>query len=315
MDEHTLEDLRRRMGDEYLGKRLRAQVDLTINLTGQGVGSFHYENTPLFVQTAALALRFLGLIKPGQRNALQFVVRENSLVISGLPASFGGMRILHLSDLHLDGYPGLGSRIAQVVSKLAFDVCVLTGDFRFYDTGRYQHIVEELTALVPSLTCPLGVYGILGNHDFIEMAPLIEAAGIRLLLNEAVKLEKGDEKMWLIGLDDAHFYGLHDFDKAMEDVDLADPRIILVHSPELIYQAAERGFMLYLAGHTHAGQICLPGGYPLLLNARCARKYTFGSWQFNGMSGYTSAGVGSSGVFVRFFCPPEIVIHTLQCTE
>jgi uncharacterized protein len=118
--------------------------------------------------------------------------------------------------------------------------------------------------------------------------------------------------LWLIGLDDAHFYGLHDFDKALQGTATDAAKILLVHSPELIPQAAARGFGLYLTGHTHAGQLCLPGGHPVLLNARCARRYTAGPWQFNGMSGYTSAGVGSSGIFARFFCPPEIVIHTLH---
>jgi len=298
-------------------KRLRAQVDRITQITGHGVGSFHYENTPLFVRAAGLFLRLSGLEGLGRRNALQFVVRENVVAFSHLPAPFAGLRILHLSDLHLDGHVGLGSLIAQAVKDLVFDVCVLTGDFRFHDAGRYQHIEHELAALVSALKCPLGVFGVLGNHDFIEMAPLIEACGIRLLLNEAVDLTLNGERLWLVGLDDAHFYGLHNFEKALRDVSVEDARILLVHSPELIPQAARHRFGLYLTGHTHAGQFCLPGrvgarGHPLLLNARCERQYTAGNWQYAGMAGYTSAGVGSSGVFARFFCPPEIVIHTLD---
>ena len=312
MDEQTFNNLRQRLGDEHLGKRMRAQVDHIINVTGQGLGSFHYENVPLFVQVVDLALRISGLKKYGQNQALQFLVRENRVPFPDLPNPFDGLRILQLSDLHIDGYPGLGRRVAQVVSGLSFDLCVITGDFRFSDTGRYLHIVEELNELVPALKCPLGIYGILGNHDYIEMAPLIEAAGVPLLLNEQVGLGAGNERLWLIGLDDAHFYGLHNLDKALQGVPANAARILLAHSPELIPQAAELGFGLYLTGHTHAGQMCLPGGFPVLINARCARQYIAGRWQFNGMNGYTSAGVGCSGVFARFFCPPEIVIHTLQ---
>ncbi len=312
MDEHSFEELRQRIGDEHLGRRLRAQVDHM--LKGQGVGSFHYENLSAFIRLVDMALRLSRLKTHGQQNALQFSVHDNLVSFPGLPGVFDGLRVLHLSDLHLDGYPGLGGRIAQAVAGLDFDVCVLTGDFRFSDTGRYQHITDELNALVPALQCPLGIFGVLGNHDFIEMAPLIESSGVRLLLNERVGLTANDETLWLIGLDDAHFYGLHDFDKALDGVPANAAKILLVHSPELISPAAARGFGLYLTGHTHAGQLCLPGGHPVLLNARCARRFTAGSWQFAGMQGYTSAGVGSSGIFVRYFCPPEIVIHVLHST-
>ena len=92
-------------------------------------------------------------------------------------------------------------------------------------------------------------------------------------------------------------------------------RILLAHSPEVIPEASERGFCLYLTGHTHAGQICLPGGWPPMVNARCPRRYIAGAWTFNGMAGYTSRGTGSSGVFARFNCPPEVVIHILRTSS
>jgi predicted MPP superfamily phosphohydrolase len=314
MDEKSFNDMRNRLGDEHLGKRLRAQVDHINNVTGRGLGTFHFENLPPFIETVDFLLKASGLIKIGERNALQFVVKENRVLFPGLPINFTGLRILQLSDLHLDGYPGLGGLIAKVVAGVDFDLCVLTGDFRFSDTGTYRHLIDELNALVPTLQCRLGVFGILGNHDFIEMAPIIEAAGVRLLINESNGLEVNGENLWLTGLDDAHFYGLHDFEKAMQIIPDADARILLVHSPEIIEEASKRGFGLYLTGHTHAGQICFPGGIPLLVNASCKRKYAARSWKYNEMSGYTSAGVGSSGIFARFFCPPEIVIHVLEST-
>ena len=123
--------------------------------------------------------------------------------------------------------------------------------------------------------CRLGVYGILGNHDFIEMTPLLEVAGVRLLLNEAVRVTENGAALWQVGLDDAHFYGLHDFDKALRDVPPAsrELRILLAHSPEAIPEASARGFHLYLTGHTYAGQICLPGGWPPMVNARWAVRF------------------------------------------
>lgn len=312
MDEQTFNALRERLGDEHFGSRMRTQVDHIVNVMGHGLGSFHYENIPAFVKLVEFSLRISGLNKIGEQNALKFVVRENPVPFSNLPDAFDGFRILHLSDIHIDGYPGFGSHIAKTVSELKFDLCVVTGDFRIWDTGRYLHIVEELQALVPALQRRYGVYGILGNHDFIEMAPMIESAGIPLLLNENISLEIDKSRLWLVGLDDAHFYGEHDFGKALKNVPSNAAKILLAHSPELIPEAAGLGFGLYLTGHTHAGQMCLPGGIPILRNARCKSKYIAGRWDFDSMQGYTSAGVGCSGVFARFYCPPEIVVHILK---
>jgi predicted MPP superfamily phosphohydrolase len=311
MDENDLLALRQRLGDDHLGARLRIQVDRSLRIKGQGRGGLHFENFSPMIRAVGMVLRLTGLDVRAQRNALALTVHERSVTIRALPPAFNGLRVLHLSDLHLDGYPGFGGRIAAAVRGQQFDLAVLTGDFRFYDAGRYQPLAAELAALVPALACRLGVYGILGNHDFIEMAPLIEQAGVRLLLNEAVALELSGARLWLVGLDDAHFYGLHDFQKAQKDIPATEPRLLLVHSPEVTSEAAAHGFCLYLAGHTHGGQMCLPGGFAPYINVRCTRDQRVGAWRQDGMEGYTSAGVGSSGVFGRFFCPPEIVIHQL----
>jgi uncharacterized protein len=88
-------------------------------------------------------------------------------------------------------------------------------------------------------------------------------------------------------------------------------KLLLVHSPEIIPEAARAGVDYYLCGHTHGGQMCLPGSVPLLTNASCARKYVGGVWQHENMAGYTSRGTGSSCLPVRFCCPPEITVHRL----
>jgi uncharacterized protein len=312
MDETDLLALRQRVGDDHLGRRLRAQVDRSLRIKGQGRGGPHFENFSPMIRAVGVILRLTGLYARAQRNALALTVHERPVTIHALPAAFNGLRLLHLSDLHLDGYPGFGARIAAALRGQQFDLAVLTGDFRFYDTGRYQPIAAELAALVPALACRFGVYGILGNHDFIEMVPVIEQAGVRLLLNEAVALEAGGARLWLVGLDDAHFYGLHDFRKALDGVPADETRLLLVHSPEVIPEAAANGFSLYLSGHTHGGQMCLPGGFAPYINVRCTRNQMVGAWRKDRMEGYTSAGVGASGVFGRFFCPPEIVIHRLM---
>lgn len=315
MNEDDLLLLQARIGDEHLGQRLRTQVDRTLRILGQGRARFHFEHIPLFIQAIDLALRVSFLYPVGRRNALAFAVREHGVPMQDLPPAFDNLRILQLTDLHLDGYQGLGQKLAEAIDGLHFDACVLTGDFRFHDTGQYEHLAAELDALLPALDCRFGVYGILGNHDFIEMVPMLEARGVHMLLNEAVPLTIDGTSLWVVGLDDAHLYGLHDLDRGLADVPPDAPRVLLVHSPEIIPEAADQGFGLYLCGHTHGGQFCLPGGRAPYVNARCPREYTAGAWQYNGMVGYTSWGAGSSGVFARFFCPPEIVIHRLQAAD
>jgi predicted MPP superfamily phosphohydrolase len=251
-------------------------------------------------------------MEQGQRNALDLQVRERIVPVPGLPAELDGLRILQLSDLHLDGLPGLGANTARRIAGHAFDLAVLTGDYRYHTTGTYAQVEAELADLIPALSCRFGVYGILGNHDFIEMVPLLQRLGVRMLVNEAVRLGEGDGSLWLVGLDDPHFYGMHDFRRALSGVPADAARLLLVHSPEVIPEAAAHGFRVYLCGHTHAGQICLPNGAPIMVNARCPRRFAAGAWQSDGVAGYTSAGVGGSGVVVRFFCPPEGVIHVLR---
>jgi len=303
--------LRARLGDQYVTERMRAQVDRLILFTGHGRARFHAENIWLLMRAVRLVLRLTGLYGVGQRNATRLTVKCNAAHIQGLPAPLAGLRILQISDLHIDGYPGFGEIVAGALAGQAFDLCLLTGDYRYHTDGAYRHLEAEFAALAPALACPLGVFGILGNHDYIEMVPLLERAGVRTLVNEAAAITTGGARLWLVGLDDVHFYGMHDFNRAQDGIPPGEPRILVVHSPEVIPEASERDYLLYLCGHTHGGQICLPGGWAPLVNTRCPRRYTAGAWQYDRLRGYTSRGAGSAGVFARFFCPPEVVIHEL----
>jgi predicted MPP superfamily phosphohydrolase len=159
------------------------------------------------------------------------------------------------------------------------------------------------------------VYGILGNHDFIEFVPALEAAGMRMLLNENVQLQRGSDSIYLAGIDDPHFYETHDVQRAARGVPQDAYSILLSHTPESYRLAAACRFDLMLCGHTHGGQICLPGGVPVLTNSGCPRTMVRGDWTYQDLSGYTSPGTGSAGVPARFFCPPEITLHRLCRNE
>jgi uncharacterized protein len=144
------------------------------------------------------------------------------------------------------------------------------------------------------------------------MVPDMEALGIRMLLNEFATIERGPASLYLAGVDDAHFYRADNIEKAAEDIPQDCVSILLSHTPEIYRQAAHAGFDLMLSGHTHGGQICLPGGIPILLQADLPRSLGAGAWRHENMAGYTSIGAGSSVVPVRFNNRPEITLHRLS---
>jgi predicted MPP superfamily phosphohydrolase len=156
------------------------------------------------------------------------------------------------------------------------------------------------------------VYAVLGNHDTIRMVPGMEDLGIRVLLNESVPLERDGAAIHLAGIDDAHYYRVDNLHKAAHDIPHDGVSILLSHTPEPYRNAAHADFKLMLSGHTHGGQICLPGGIPLITDADCPRAYARGPWRYHDLIGYTSVGAGSSIVDVRLNCLPEITLHRLR---
>ena len=200
--------------------------------------------------------------------------------------------------------------LIERVSQLHYDLCVLTGDYRALTFGPIERSMAGMRSLCAELKSP--IYAVLGNHDSIRMVPELEDMGVTVLLNESVPIERGDEVIYLAGIDDAHYYRVDNIEKAADAIPLEATSILLSHTPEIYLQAAHAGFDAFLCGHTHGGQICLPGGFPLTLDASCPRQMGSGSWMHNGMQGYTSVGTGTSIVEVRLNCRPEITLHHLK---
>jgi predicted MPP superfamily phosphohydrolase len=200
--------------------------------------------------------------------------------------------------------------VAQLVEGLGCDVCVLTGDYRGDTRGPFAPTMEGLAGVLAHVAAP--TYAVLGNHDSILMVPELERLGVRMLLNEAVAIERGASRIHLAGIDDAHFFRADNMEKAVSAIPWSEFSILLSHTPEILRQAAHAGFDLMLAGHTHGGQICLPGGVPLTLDSALPRRFGAGAWHYGGMQGYTSRGAGTSIVPVRFNCPAEITLHILE---
>ena len=255
-------------------------------------------------------LHAVGLYGRGYSNFQDIQIRTNEVPMPNLPPAFDGYRILHMSDLHIDLDPSLTDVIIDRLAGLKYDLCVITGDFRADTVGPFEQTVAETIRLSRPIDRP--IYATLGNHDFVEFVPPLEMAGIQFLLNETVPITKNGESIYLSGIDDSYSYETDDIQRAGRSMPDGAPSILLSHTPDVYAMAAACQYDLMLCGHTHAGQICLPGGFALQKNTSCPRHMLQGAWQYGDMAGYTSAGTGATGVPIRFFCPPEITIHILR---
>jgi uncharacterized protein len=309
IDGGVLEKLEERLGRLHARQRLGIEDEHEGRVFGQGINFFHPENLYLSASVIRTALMATGLYWRARKNAEDVKIRRHDFRSPELPGSFDGFTILHLSDLHADINGGAMRRLIELLPTVSYDVCVLTGDYRGKTYGPYQAAIEGLARVREHLQGP--VYGVLGNHDTIRMVPALEEIGIRMLLNESEAIERGVEHIHLVGIDDAHYYRVDNIEKAASAVPPAEFSILLSHTPEIYRQAAHAGFKLLLSGHTHGGQICLPGAIPIILDSVLPRRMGAGAWTHRNMTGYTSVGVGSCILPVRLNCPPEITLHRL----
>jgi len=310
-EEAILATLRERVGKIHLRQRLGIETDYERRIFGQGRTFFHVENWYSLRSIIRNSLRLALVLGRGRRNARRIVLRNNRIQLPGLPRAFDNFRILQISDLHLDMAPDFPHVLIEAVRQVNYDLCVLTGDYRAETFGPYTAALDALRQVRTHLRG--AVYAVLGNHDTLCMVPAMEAMDIRMLLNEQVAIEREGEVIHLAGIDDPHYYRADNLEKAADAIPDGVISILLAHSPEIYRHAAHADFNVMLCGHTHAGQICLPGGLPLMCNARCPRAFCRGNWTYHGMIGYTSAGSGSCVVDVRLNCPPEITLHQLRC--
>jgi predicted MPP superfamily phosphohydrolase len=299
-----------RLGPDYARQRLKIEKEHEAQVFGQGINFFHFENLRLSHVVIRSVLTAMGLYGRGKRNAAKVQIRQNRIVLPRLPKTFDGFTIVQLSDLHVEMSEAAMKRVVTLLAKARYDICVLTGDFRGLTWGPYDATLTGMARLCAGIKGP--IYGVLGNHDTICMVPGLEAMGIRMLLNESEAIERGGQRLHVSGIDDAHFYQMHDLKKAAAAIPADEFSILISHTPEVYREAAQAGFDLLLSGHTHGGQICLPGRIPITLDSVLPRHMGSGAWKYRDMIGYTSVGTGSSVVPVRFNCPPEVTLHHLH---
>ena len=303
------EALKQRVGRIHLQQRLGIERDYEHRVFGQGRNLFHIENWYSIHSVIRNTLRLLLLHGRGRRNARDIKLCSNNVYLRGLPDAFAGYRVLQISDLHLDMATDFPHVLIEAVRGADYDLCVITGDFRANTFGDWVPAIDAMRQVRAHLHGD--VYGVLGNHDTIRMVPALESMDIRILLNEQVAIRCGSDCIYLAGIDDPHYYRADNLEKAADELPDDGVSILLTHSPEIYRHAAHADFDLMLCGHTHGGQICLPGGMPVMCNARCPRAFCRGAWEYEGMQGYTSAGSGSCVVDVRLNCSPEITLHHL----
>ncbi|HKJ74121.1 MAG TPA: metallophosphoesterase [Alphaproteobacteria bacterium] len=310
MTDELIAKLEKRLGRLHARQRLGLEADHEHHIFHRGRHLFHVENWYSIHGLIRGSLKLSGLYWLGRRNATRLRLRENRIRLVGLPAAFDGYRLLHITDMHVDTNPRAMDRLIEIVRGLDYDVCVLTGDYRGLTYGPYEPTIEGMARVARHFKGP--VYGVLGNHDSIRMVPALEDMGIRMLLNEAVALTRDDARIHLAGIDDAHYFHADNIEKAAGGIPDDEISILLSHTPEIYRQAAHCDFSVMLCGHTHGGQICLPGEIPLTLDSTMPRYLGRGAWSYHQLVGYTSPGAGTSIVDVRLNCPPEVTLHRLE---
>ena len=246
------------------------------------------------------------------------------LGLARLHQGLDGFRVVQLSDLHFGPYTGEREIAAAIdaANAAAPDLVVLTGDFvtstwLFHLGRRNGREIYPCAELLRRLRCPGGVYAILGNHDWGVgaefIAGVLTEAGIRVLRNESVPLERDGARLWLAGVDDA-MYQAADLGRALAQVPAAEPVLLLAHEPDLADEAARYPVDIQLSGHSHGGQIVMPLVGPGYLPP-LGRKYPRGLYEVDRLKLYVNRGIGVAGLPLRLNAPPEVTVLALHAGE
>lgn len=262
-----------------------------------------------------LVLLCAAFVSWGYANILAAPVeRRANVALADWPAGARPIRIALLSDVHVQGPDMPPSRVAAIVRTINAaqpDLVLIAGDLDGSRTLGTRHYSEaEIAAPLGRLTAPLGVFAVLGNHDHWRGGPAmrraLEAAGIRVLVNQAVRAGP----IVLAGADDAHTGHANVAAVTAATEALGGPAVLLTHSPDLVPGLSPR-FPLVLAGHTHCGQVVLPLIGTVQSSSRYGDRYDCGVVRESGRTIIVTAGLGASVVPLRFGAPPDWWMVTL----
>lgn len=242
----------------------------------------------------------------------RLVVRFHRLSWPGERMLAAPIRIAVLADVHA-AWPHMTvsrlARIARRILDLEPSLVLLPGDFSTTETWGAVPIAPEIAlATLEPLARRIPSYAVLGNHDYdydgARVARALTAAGIRVLVNESLPIDLDGGRLWLVGLDDPVTFR-HDLEAAFAGLPEDEPAILLSHSPD-VHSFVPANVRLVIAGHTHGGQVCLPGFGPVVTMSRLPRRQAHGLHEVGGRHLFVTSGVGTTGLPVRFLRPPEI---------
>lgn len=224
------------------------------------------------------------------------------------------LRIAFASDFHAGAttHPELVEQACRALREMKPDLVLLGGDYVAFEA-------REIEALLPHLSqihAPLGVYAVLGNHDLttdsVHILSALQRVGIMMLTNRSVRLPAPHDDLLLCGLDDPT-YGDPRAERAFSGGGAGARRLVLMHSPDGLLAIGDREFDIAFCGHTHGGQVALPGGIPLLLpKGKLSRRFARGIHRLRGGGTLlVSHGIGCSTLPLRLFATPEVHLCTV----
>jgi uncharacterized protein len=243
---------------------------------------------------------------------------DHVLEIPGWPSGCDGLRVAVLADLHVGSpFNGLDKldAIIALTERARPDLILLAGDYVIRDVPGGTFVApEETAARLAKLSAPLGVFAVLGNHDWwfngARVRAALESAGIPVLDDASRHLAAGTCALWLVGVSDL-WEGRHDIVRALGGVPPGAPILAFTHNPDIFPYMPER-VQLTIAGHTHGGQVDLPFVGRPVVPSRYGERYAVGHVVENGRHLFVSSGLGTSILPLRFRVPPEVsvlIIH------
>lgn len=242
--------------------------------------------------------------------------RNESLPIADLPRELDGLRILHLSDFHTRHYwPRAYDKLLSRVASDPPDLILFTGDFV---EERYEQLpaLPHVRRLLDGFRARLGCFGTLGNHDLYHFAPHLDDTSVELLEGKRRLITLANANIELIGFPGVARRDLsNEFLRTLPARQPRTLRVILSHYPEHLWRAKRLQPHLFLAGHTHGGQICLPGGIPIITHSKLPRRLCHGINRVDDSWLVVSRGVGYSGPSMRVLCPSEVMELKLTASQ
>lgn len=247
-----------------------------------------------------------------------FDLRTTTVRLAGPVRSDGEpLRILQISDIHVERITRRERALLERVEQLKPDLIVLTGDYTNLDYIEDPQALQDTRYLLSQLSAPYGVYAVTGS---VDIPPLVDSVfdglPVCLLQDEVALMQAGQTTLAIIGVSDE---GRGRDAEALEELAQTIPadayRLLLYHTPDLIETAVRQKIDLYLAGHTHGGQVRLPFYGAVVTMSAYGKRYEGGLYQHNPTTLYVSRGVGMEGMGlprVRFLCPPEITLFELS---